>query len=76
MTFKKKIAAAFCLDDKGWLRHANFWSAWSRTTVASLPVLALWIRVWLGRVVSAAPYPGDPLGMGQSKILWPPALNR
>jgi len=49
MTVEQRIARAFRLDDAGWARHANPWSAWSRALTA-LPVLvaAIWSRVWWG----------------------------
>ena len=46
---EKRIAAAFGLDDKGWARHANPWSGWSRIlTGMSLIIVAVWSRVWIG----------------------------
>jgi hypothetical protein len=49
MTVERRVARAFRLDDAGWARHANPWSAWTRALTA-LPFLvaAIWSRVWWG----------------------------
>ena len=48
MTFERRIATLFRMDDATWRRHANPWSVWTRATVLPLLVLAAWSRVWLG----------------------------
>jgi hypothetical protein len=48
MTFERKIAKAFALDDVTWLRHANPWSVLLRNTVLPVLVIAFWSRLWLG----------------------------
>ena len=48
MTFEKKLAGLFNLDDESWMRHANPWSVWTRFTVLPLILLAFWSRLWLG----------------------------
>lgn len=48
MTFDRKIANLFRMDDATWARHANPWSVFTRATVLPLLVIAVWSRVWLG----------------------------
>ena len=48
MTVERKIASAFRLNDKNWMKHANPWSVWTRYSVLPLIVLAFWSRVWIG----------------------------
>jgi hypothetical protein len=48
MTFERKIADAFGLDDESWMRHAHPWSVWGRVTILPLLIAAIWSRVWLG----------------------------
>lgn len=48
MTAENRIARAFGLDDRGWERHANPWSGWTRLPCLPLLALAIWSRVWLG----------------------------
>ena len=47
MSFDKRVAKAFGLNDEGWECHANPWSVWTRFTVLPVLVLAIWSRVWL-----------------------------
>lgn len=46
MAFDEKTAQFFGLNEKGWERHANPWSVWTRFTVLPVLVLAIWSRVW------------------------------
>jgi len=48
LTFERRLASAFRMDEAIWRRHANPWSVWSRFTTLPLLVLAAWSRVWLG----------------------------
>ncbi len=49
MTVEARIARIFRLDDRGWARHANPWSGWTRfATCLPLLVVAVWSRVWIG----------------------------
>ena len=49
MAIEKHVADFFGLDEEGWSRHANPWSAWSRfATGIPLPIVAIWSRVWIG----------------------------
>jgi len=48
MTLGKRIASLFRMDDDTWVRHANPWSVWSRTTVLPVLIGAAWSRVWIG----------------------------
>ena len=48
MAFEHTIARAFAMSDEVWARHANPWSAWTRTSTLPLIVLALWSREWIG----------------------------
>ena len=47
MSFDKKVAKIFGLNESGWQRHANPWSVWTRFTVLPVLILAIWSRVWL-----------------------------
>lgn len=47
MTFEKKIAKVFNLNDETWLRHSNPWSVWTRFTVLLVIMLAFWSRVYI-----------------------------
>src|SRR5688572_6377165 len=47
MSFDKKVAKVFGLNENGWERHANPWSVWTRFTVLPVLILAIWSRVWL-----------------------------
>ncbi len=46
MTLERKLAALFHLDGKGWDRHANPWSVWTRYSVLPLFILAGLLREW------------------------------
>ncbi len=48
MTLERKIASAFKLDDKNWMKHANPVSVWTRYSVLPIIVLSFWSRVWIG----------------------------
>jgi hypothetical protein len=48
MTFERKVARLFAMDDATWLRHANPWSVRLRFTVLPLLIIAFWSRLWLG----------------------------
>ena len=48
MTFERRVAGLFRLDDAAWERHANPWSGWSRLTTLPLLILSFWSRQWLG----------------------------
>lgn len=49
MTPDRTLATLFALDERGWARHANPWSGWTRfATGLPLLALAIWSRVWLG----------------------------
>lgn len=48
MTFERKIARSFALDDTTWLRHTNPWSVLLRNTVLPILIIAFWSRLWLG----------------------------
>ena len=47
-TFESKIAKKFKMDDKTWMKHANPWSVYTRTSALPLLILAIWSRVWFG----------------------------
>lgn len=47
MTFEKRLANFFKLDDESWLRHANPWSVYTRYSVLPLLALAVWSRTWI-----------------------------
>jgi hypothetical protein len=47
-TIESKIANKFKLDDKTWMKHANPWSVYTRTSALPLLIIAIWSRVWLG----------------------------
>ena len=48
MTFDRRLAGLFRMDDAAWERHANPWSGWTRLSTLPLLILAVWSRVWLG----------------------------
>lgn len=48
MTFERRLARAFHLDETNWMRHANPWSVWTRYSVLPAISLAIWSRDWLG----------------------------
>lgn len=48
MTLERRIASVFHMDEETWMRHANPWSVWTRTTALPLLILAVWSRVWIG----------------------------
>src|SRR5919202_6346220 len=48
MTWERRIARAFAMDDAAWARHANPWSGWTRLTALPLLILAGWSRAWIG----------------------------
>jgi len=47
-TIESKIAKKFKLDDKTWLRHANPWSVYTRTSALPILIIAIWSRTWFG----------------------------
>ncbi len=47
-TLESKIAKKFKLDDKTWMKHANPWSVYTRTSALPLLVIAIWSRIWFG----------------------------
>jgi hypothetical protein len=48
MTFERKVAQLFNMNQETWARHANSWSVWTRNTVLPLLILAIWSRAWIG----------------------------
>ena len=48
MTLERTIASALAMDDTTWLHHANPWSVWTRASVLTLVILAVWSGEWLG----------------------------
>jgi hypothetical protein len=48
MTFEKKLAKLFRLDEENWLRHANPRSVYTRYSVLQFLALAFWTRIWIG----------------------------
>lgn len=48
MTFERRLADLFRMDDDAWARHANPWSVWTRVAILPLMALAVWSRVWIG----------------------------
>ncbi len=48
MTIERKIAKAFKLNNKTWLKHSNPWSVYTRFTVLPIIFLAIWSRSWVG----------------------------
>ncbi|MEJ2008899.1 MAG: hypothetical protein P8Z30_12225 [Acidobacteriota bacterium] len=48
MTFERKVARAFRMDERARRRHSNPWSVYTRFTMVPLLALAFWSRVWLG----------------------------
>ena len=47
------------MDDAAWKRHANPWSAWTRTLILPLLALTVWSRVWIGWWCPAQEMPLD-----------------
>lgn len=47
-TLESKIAKKFKLDDKTWMKHANPWSVYTRTSALPILILAIWSRIWFG----------------------------
>jgi len=47
-TMDQRVARLFGLSGDKWMRHANAWSVWTRFSVLSLIVLAIWSRYWIG----------------------------
>ena len=47
-TFESRIAKKFKLDEKTWMKHANPWSVYTRTSALPLLIIAIWSRIWLG----------------------------
>lgn len=48
MTFDRRVANFFQMDDATWERHANPWSVFTRASVFPLLIGAIWSRIWLG----------------------------
>ncbi|GAB5557932.1 MAG: hypothetical protein SchgKO_21450 [Schleiferiaceae bacterium] len=48
MTFEKKVAQFFGLNNKNWMRHSNPWSVYTRYTVLPIGILSYWSRIWIG----------------------------
>lgn len=48
VTGEQRVARLFGLEGEAWMRHANPWSVWTRFSVLSLIVVAVWSRVWVG----------------------------
>ena len=48
MTFERRLADLFRMDDDAWARHANPWSVWTRVVSLPLLMLAVWSRLWIG----------------------------
>ena len=48
MTFERKLAGLFNLNDENWMKHSNPLSVWTRFSVLPLIVLSFWSRQWLG----------------------------
>ena len=47
-TLESKIAEKFKLDDKTWMKHANPWSVYTRTSALPFLIIAIWSRIWIG----------------------------
>ena len=47
-TFESKIAKKFKLDDTTWMKHANPWSVYTRTSALPFLTIAILSRVWFG----------------------------
>lgn len=47
-TIESIIAKKFKLDNKTWMKHANPWSVYTRTSALPILILAIWSRVWVG----------------------------
>lgn len=45
---ERNLARLFALDEQTWLRHANPWSVFTRTSVLPLLAVSVWSRVALG----------------------------
>lgn len=45
-TLESKIAKLFSMSDETWGKHAAPWLVWTRFTILSLIVAAVWSRVW------------------------------
>ena len=48
MTFERKLANLFNLNDANWMKHANPISVWTRYTVLPIIILSVWSRDWIG----------------------------
>lgn len=48
MTFERRVARLFRMDETTWMRHANPWSVLFRFTVLPTLILAFWSRAWFG----------------------------
>lgn len=48
MTFERRIADLFRMDERTWARHASPWSVWTRAISLPLLMLAVWSRAWIG----------------------------
>jgi hypothetical protein len=47
-TMESRVGKLFGLSGDSWMRHANPVSVWTRFSVVSLLVLAIWSRDWIG----------------------------
>ena len=47
-TIESKIAKKFKLDDKTWMKHANPWSVYTRTSALPILAISIWSRLWFG----------------------------
>ena len=47
-SFEDRLVASFGLGDRGWLRHANPWSVYTRIPIPALLVAAAWTYAWIG----------------------------
>jgi ABC-type multidrug transport system fused ATPase/permease subunit len=65
----------FRLDDKGWARHMNPWSVYTRFGALPLLALAAWSRVWWGLPVSLAGLALVALAIWLNPRLFPPASS-
>jgi hypothetical protein len=61
MTFDRKVAELFRMDEATWARHTNPWSVFTRTLVLPLVIVAVWSRVWIG---------GWAMGLVAIALLW------
>ncbi len=48
MTLERKVAKAFNLTHKNWMKHSNPVSVWTRYSVLPVIVFAFWSRQWIG----------------------------